>query len=159
MFLLLSWDSRLSYLIQEFIPSESDFGSILNVIVLSLILGLILNAIRWALYEQCFLRKSRLSSGHFRNLTDDESIRAIEGTIDENFRYHQFYGSSSLIVPLFLIYIFSITFPLNMFTFWSVINIFLVCAAFLLLEIVIVFASVTSFLRYVNRSISIMKGG
>jgi hypothetical protein len=112
------------------------------------------------LYERILLRKSSLSPNFFAGLIKEEAVNAVRDTIDENLRYHQFYGSLSLLMPLFTPQIVTQTLKDSFNTEpLRVLSIVAVCLVCLVLEMIIVFAAVTAFCRYVNRSRSIMTGG
>jgi hypothetical protein len=154
------FSSEFKGLLSSFITSESNMGSFFFVLVLSLLFGLILNALRWFIYEKCFPLGSELPPECFLKLGEANRVLAIHNTIDENLRYHQFYASVSLVLPIFIV-----TIAFKVFTYlpkdlglcqrFGVVVILLVLLGFL--EIVTIFAAREAFCRYVTRSKAVME--
>ena len=148
------WLPPFQEMLRSFVKSDSDVGSFLFVLLVSLILGLVLNAIRWAVYEKMFLRKRHLPSHYFAEISKNDRLLAVHTTIDENFRYHQFYGNLSLVLPAFgfaMLTRISVTHgPLALLS---------VVLASLFIEVVVVCIAVAAFVRFLGRSKSIMEKG
>lgn len=156
------WWQPFKSLLEKFMVSKSDIGSFLFVMLIALLLGLILNAIRWVLYEKIFLKKHSLPPAYFVTIIKDNSLLAIHTAIDENFRYHQFYGNLSLIIPFYSITLVDhvlTTKNIELQTLWYfgvILGLSLLCIA---LEIIFIWAANESFLRYIERGTKIMEGG
>jgi len=156
------WLRPFQDLLKNFMKSTSDIGSFLFVVLVALLLGLILNAFRWFIYEKIFLKGHSLSSDYFVTISKENRLMSIHTAIDENFRYHQFYGNLSLIGLAALI-----TFAFRLLgsvrsdlkTLWYAATIAGTAILCVIVEIVIVWTAVESFFRYVDRGTKIMKGG
>lgn len=155
------WWVSLRELIENFLKSKSDVGSFLFALLLCLLLGLLMNAIRWVVYEKCFLRRHELPSGYFVKMSQSDRLLAVHTAIDENFRYHQFYGNLSLVIPVLYIELLLSSFtaisPLSVSSCrFCVISVATI--VFLVIETAIIWAAVAAFLRYIGRTMAIMKG-
>jgi hypothetical protein len=91
--------SPIDDLFKAFLKSQSNFGSFLFVVVVALLVGLQLNALRWFIYEKRAGLGYVLTAKDWVALADKDRLIAVKTTIDENYRYHQFYGSMSLVIP------------------------------------------------------------
>ena len=132
---------------------DSTVGSFLFVFLLSLALGMQLNVIRWLLFERVICRKWRLSSEDFVTLSQDGRLTAFHTARDENFRYHQFYGAMTILVPFLAFGLMREAIVYTSLTFWCYI------VAFGFIEFSTGFAAREAYKRYVERSRAILKGG
>lgn len=156
------WSSEVRSLLRDFMSSNSDVGSFLFVVLLSLLFGLVLNAVRWFFYERHLPSKSQMHSDYFARVSESDRLLAIHTILDENFRYHQFYGSLSLVGCIFIagVAFKGYTHFLKELYVSVRIGIFILALVLLgLLEIIIILAAKVAFRRYVERSKAIMKGG
>ena len=154
------WIDSFEDLIDGFMSTNSDFGSFLFVLLLALLFGLILNAFRWIIYERWFLKKHKIPEDCYQELIKHDNLQAIHATLDENFRYHQFYGNISIVF-----FGFFVEFMKRIFLSSSegserhnVLVIIGIGFLLIILELVLVSTATQSFKRYVKRSKSILKG-
>ena len=84
--------------LETFSSVNSNIGLFFVVVLTSILLGLIINAARWFIYEVVFFRQS-IETKSYADSSNDK-IAAITATLEENFRYHQFYGAISIICPI-----------------------------------------------------------
>jgi hypothetical protein len=154
------WIDSFKNLIDGFMSTNSDFGSFLFVLLLALLFGLILNAFRWIIYERWLLRKHTIPEDYYQELIKHDNLQAIHSTLDENFRYHQFYGNISIVFLGFFFEFIKRTFfnPPESSERHNILVIIAIGFLLVILELVIVSAAKQSFKRYVNRSKSILKG-
>jgi hypothetical protein len=72
-------------------------GGFLYASLASLALGLVINAIRWALVQELLLYGvTRLARPriNFGNLTNKDVLAAFTGAIENNYRYYQYYANA-----------------------------------------------------------------
>ncbi len=154
------WIDSFEDLINGFMSANSDFGSFLFILLLALLLGLILNAFRWIIYERWFLRKHKIPEDCYQELIKHDNLQAIYATLDENFRYHQFYGNISIIFLGFFIEFIKRSF-LSLSKGYERYNLLVIAgigSLLVIVELVLVSTATQSFKRYVKRSKSILKG-
>jgi len=71
------------------------------VLAASVVVGLQLNAVRFLLYERALCRTQRLPPNAFKTIQNQATLLPVfTSTLEENFRYHQFFGSMTLVLPL-----------------------------------------------------------
>lgn len=106
---LTFWSESARRVSLTFLNAQSDFGLSLMVLAGSVVVGLEVNVLRFLVYERVLCRTKRLGPGTFRKLTDDTKVAVFTAVIEENFRYHQFFGSMTLLLPMiypgFLMYL------------------------------------------------------
>lgn len=94
-----SWSAELRAAFSSFLTVESNVGLFLLVVVASLGAGLLVNSVRWFVFERW--RADRLRPSDFAHLGSSETkLAAFKVGLDENFRYHQFYGGIVVVLPL-----------------------------------------------------------
>ncbi len=82
-----------------FLTSESNIGLFLLVFIFSIGLGLIIQIFRSILFETGLLKKiDKTDLG-----TTDASVSYFRMIVDEQYRYHQFYGGMVLITPVYFL--------------------------------------------------------
>jgi hypothetical protein len=87
-----------------FLSAESNVGLFLLVVLTALILGLQVTLIRWFIYEiaieRIILRRDKLPKEAFAALGQSGYLSAFRAATDEYYRYHQFWGGMSIVVPI-----------------------------------------------------------
>lgn len=79
----------------SFQTSASNVGVFLLVLMLGLTVGLILNSVRWAIFEAW--RPDQLKTEELATLTlDRQRLAAYRARLEDDFRFHQFNGNSVL---------------------------------------------------------------
>lgn len=84
---------------ETFERSGSNIGLFLLVTLGGLAIGLILTPIRALIYEEVLCRKSKLGKSGFQKL-DANLLGPFRAVVDEQYRYHQFWGSMSVALPV-----------------------------------------------------------
>lgn len=71
------------------------------VILLALVCGLIIHGIRHLMFEVVFCGKEhKLGSQDFGELASERKLEAFRATVDEIYRYHQWWGGLSVAAPV-----------------------------------------------------------
>jgi hypothetical protein len=92
-----------SEMLGAFNRAESTVGLFFFVIVISLLLGMQLTAIRWLVFEKWIYRRIAFRPEEFAALRDEGVANTFRLLIDEAYRYHQFFGAQVFVIPaLFL---------------------------------------------------------
>ena len=97
------WFPRLRAVLQELMTCDVSFGFFFGVILLALVAGLQVCAARWAVYEMLIRKirgKDRVLPEEFARLTNEGVLKAFRASVDEIYRYHQFWGAMSLLIPV-----------------------------------------------------------
>ncbi len=103
LFVISLWSEPLGEVFTTFTTSESNIGLFLLVVLFAIVVGLQISIFRWLLYEEWICRGSKLEPEDFKNLGDEFKFAAFRATADEHYRYHQFWGAISIILPFFFI--------------------------------------------------------
>jgi len=94
---LTFWSARLGPIFTTFLTAESNVGLFLLVVMASLAVGLLVNFLRWLVFERW--RRGRLTSDEFALLGSNLAmLEAFREGIDNNFRYHQFGGGMNIVL-------------------------------------------------------------
>ena len=99
---LAYWSSYLQNTFDAFLKAASNVGLFLFVVLLSLIVGLQITAIRWVLFEVIaskVLGIQKLGPGEFGRL-GPQNYAAFQGVVDAHYRYHQFWGGLAIVLPV-----------------------------------------------------------
>ncbi|MCX5005340.1 hypothetical protein OHB05_22395 [Streptomyces sp. NBC_00638] len=140
------WDKRIADVFKIFRGSESNLGLFLMVLSAALTVGLVLTPFRSLIYEEIIWRNRRLKKEDFRKLTDERKLDSFRTLVDEQYRYHMFWGSSSLaVIPLASAFIRSSYLESSGRGLLSVLS----CLA---VEAVIVWSAIEAYKRYVDRA-------
>lgn len=92
---------------ETFLTSRANFGLFLFVVLGALVVGLVVAAVRWVMFEEGLERVPRVESwvGHpaseeqRKGRMDAERLTALRAAVDETYRYHQFYGGLAITLP------------------------------------------------------------
>lgn len=144
-------EPHVGALFATFLGADSNFGLFLLVILLGLVAGLQITVFRSLLFEE--LTTNRLQAEDFTHLDSEDKLLAFRAAVDENYRYHQFWGGIALVVPVWYVVWLLKNAPNGL---WSWV-IFVV--SLLVLESATVWAARVSYANYVARSKRIMKEG
>lgn len=88
---------------RTFLTSESNVGLFLLVLATALTLGLVVTVVRWLLFERWLCKSHRLNESDFAQLGVDAKLIAFRAAIDEHYRYHQFWGGMTVVLPFLFI--------------------------------------------------------
>jgi hypothetical protein len=100
------WSSYLTNLFRTFLETKSSVGLFLFVLSLSLIIGLQIATARWILFEKILakvLNVQELTSTQWKRIDDPNKRAAFVAAIDEYYRYYQFSGGMTVVIPIFII--------------------------------------------------------
>lgn len=141
-------------LLRSFATAQSSVGLFLFVLLLSLVIGMQLTALRWWVFENWLCKSWALTPEELSVLRTSEMVASFRLLIDEAYRYHQFFGSQVFVLPaLFTGFVYRFHTSLS----WQLVS--LIGALFLILEIVTFKAAAEGWRRYVDRSRAFLKGG
>jgi hypothetical protein len=138
-------------LFKGFLTTNSSIGLFFIAALVSLAVGLQITALRWLIYELMFCRCRKLTADEFASLGVGSKLDAFRAAVDEHYRYHQFWGGMSIVLPgLYLMAdgFLKISPQRN--------GCFL--AASVLVELVTIAAAIVAYNRYITRSKQILKG-
>jgi hypothetical protein len=99
LFSLSFWSDSEARAFHTFLTSRANFGLLLFLLMAALVVGLVVAAVRWLIFEVVL----RFSMGS--KLTDTErakigpKLEAFRAVVDEQYRYHQFYGGIAITAP------------------------------------------------------------
>ena len=104
LFSLSFWFDSAQRAFHTFLTANSNIGLFLFLLLGALALGLAVNAVRLGLYEILLGRIKKLYGPRFapqqlRGLAEQDRFVAFRAAIDETYRYHQFYGGTTLAAP------------------------------------------------------------
>ncbi len=97
----------LSFLIAAFkdvadrlLTANADVGLFLLVVAAAVIAGLQINVLRWAIYEKFLFSDLKLAEFSYGKLDGENKLKMVLYVIEENYRYHQFYGGMTIVMPV-----------------------------------------------------------
>jgi hypothetical protein len=154
-FYSLSYFSAVvAQLFSTFQTAQSNVGLVFLVFAGALTIGLEITVLRWIAFEKWWCGSKSLPPKLFQQLSANEhSLAAFRTAIEEQYRYHQFWGGMCFSIPVFAIgYLYS-----NWATL-SRIQAIVVILLFLVIEVATWTAAVVAFERYVDRGSQILKG-
>src|SRR2546423_168178 len=94
------WSAKVADLFGKFLTAESNGGRFLIVVLVSLVVGLELSVFRFLVFEKWICRKDCLKPDEFGALRQDALLAAFRAAVDEHYRYHQFWGAMSVVIPI-----------------------------------------------------------
>ena len=148
------WSPSISAQFEAFSKSDSNGGLFFLLVLFALVAGLQLNAFRWVIFERILCRRNHLREHEFTQLKTKDQIEAFGVILDENFRYHQFWGGVAPVLPVFFIGLshrHGVALRSIAAIPWIVV--------FLIVEVVTVAAAIEAHTRYVKRARASMKEG
>lgn len=100
LFSLSFWSEQIASWFSTFLRSGTKFDLLGLVVLASLILGLEITLVRWLFFEKLLCRGLRLTPEDFEGLADEHTLPAFRAAIEENYRYHQFWGGIAIVMPI-----------------------------------------------------------
>jgi hypothetical protein len=100
LYALAFWFSGVRKLFDTFVTTtaQSAVGPFLVVLIAALLIGLVVNSLRWAIFE--WGRPDVLQPVDLRELAKDRLLLDVFLTrIDENFRHYQYGGNMAVVLP------------------------------------------------------------
>jgi len=95
-----AWSAQVRQMFRLVAAAQGDAALLIVMGGFALVIGLILNVFRWLIFEQIVCTKYRIGPGLFASLRDEHRLQTFLMVIEETFRYHQFFGSISILTPL-----------------------------------------------------------
>jgi hypothetical protein len=149
-----AYSSPLGRLLMELEARGSSFSLLVGFVLASATVGLLLLPARALLYEKLILRHQRLDATLIKNLTEPARLQAFRATTDESYRFHQFWGSMSFVIPVL-----TTTFCVRHFSHltvpWDVAAVGTAAIA----ESVTIWAAIAWYCSYITRANEILNGG
>jgi hypothetical protein len=108
LFSLTFWFESAADAFHTFLTAASNVGLFIFLLLGALTLGVVASAVRWIVYEKLLALTPRI---YDQKLTPAESGRIFErdrfaafrASIDETYRYHQFFGGMTITAPALFI--------------------------------------------------------
>jgi len=149
------WSQRADELLATFETAAANVGLFFFVILVAVATGLQVTLVRWFFFERWLCRDKRLKPEDFARLgTDQAKLAAFRSAVDEHYRYHQFWGGMTVVMPfLFVGWYLQHQYFLNLEAKAFLITIFV------LLEILTAVSAIFAFDFYVTRGGAVLRGG
>lgn len=93
------WFAKTNEVLQTVLAGKSDISLSLLIAGTAVLVGLLLNVLRWLFFECLIYRCIKLSPSVFAAMKDEHKLQAFLAVIEETFRYHQFLGNIALLTP------------------------------------------------------------
>jgi hypothetical protein len=152
LFTLGLYSEQMASQLKSFSGAQSTIGIFFIVALASLLIGMQLHALRWAVFEKIIYRKFKLDSSQIKKLSKPEVSSSFRVVIDECYRYHQFYGAQIFIFPVFC---FGVIAKLETM---PCVEIIAVILAVILAEVILWCAAVAGLRAYIERANEILRG-
>lgn len=147
------WSPPTRQILRTFLTVQSNVGLFLLAILAALIIGLLVTAFRALIFERWFHNLDHLDPADFAGLATEAKLVAFRAAIDEHYRYHQFWGGMTVVMPVS--YVGWIKESWNALSAASILLTFVV---FMVVEVVSAWAAVDAYQRFVARAGRILKG-
>ena len=148
------WLADVEELFNTFVTPRSNIGLLLLVFAAANVMGVQVALLRGLLYEQCLCRSRHLDPADFGALGKDENrLAAFRAVAEEHYRYHQFWGSMSIVMPIFAVgWMVDLRGCLH---WWQIL---VAVSAFVVIEGATVCGAIVAYRKYVDRGKHILKG-
>jgi len=93
------WFGKADEVLQTVLTGKSDISLSLFIAGTAVLVGLLVNVLRWLFFECLIYRCIKLSPSAFAAMKDEHKLQAFIAVIEETFRYHQFLGNIALLTP------------------------------------------------------------
>jgi len=97
---LTFWSPYVAGVFNTFKTAESSIGFFLLVVLASLVFGLLVDVARRLFYDYFLCRGYRLGPERFAELGTEGKLTAFRAAVDEHYRYHQFWGGMTVVIPI-----------------------------------------------------------
>jgi hypothetical protein len=155
LFSLKYWFASVNQAFHTILTAKANAGLFLFVILAALVLGLVVSAIRWVLFEVILERLAKSWVGdpptedQMEGKFDPAHLAALRAAVDETYRYHQLYGGLAITFPaLFVGW-------LRTHGNWSTCQLVLLWVGFTVLELLMIAGALDARRRYHKYSKSI----
>jgi heme A synthase len=99
LYALSLWSAKTAEILRTFLTSNSNIGLFLLVTATALGFGLLVSVFRAFLFQNWLYRGYRLQPSDFAQLSTEAKLTAYRAAIDETYRYHQFFGGITVVLP------------------------------------------------------------
>jgi hypothetical protein len=104
LFSLSFWFASVGDAFHTFLTAESNVGLFLFLLLGALAFGFVVSAVRWCVYEILLGRSKRVygpgpTAEQWKRLAESERFVAFRATIDETYRYREFFGGVTIAAP------------------------------------------------------------
>jgi hypothetical protein len=137
------WSLRVENWFDHILSGDASFGLSMFVIFGAIVIGLQLQVARWLVFECLICRDCRFDENTLARVSDAEKFPVYRLLVDEQLRYHQFWGAMLFAQPL-LFWGWLATQKEHKIPTWLSIILMLSC------EIATFCAAITSLKRYVS---------
>ena len=148
------WSPLVETLFLSFLTAQSNVGLFLMVVMAGIAAGLQVTALRWVVFECIICQRDRLRPSEFAALGSSEGkLAAFRAAVDEHYRYHQFWGGVSVVMPLLFVGWLKST--------WASLSFWQFCGALLAFaanEGLAVAAGITAYRNYITKARRILEG-
>jgi hypothetical protein len=148
------WSPAVRRLFQTFLTLQSNVGLSILVLLAALTVGLLITVVRWWIFERGLSRKYTLAPSEFAKLDTDSKLSSFRAAVDENYRYHQFWGGMFVVIPSLFIGALK-----ESWAALTICDIGLSLAALLVMEVITGIAAHVAYRNYGTRAKHILSGG
>lgn len=94
-----AWSQRVRMVFGSLFTAQVDGGLLVSVGACALVIGLVINVVRWLVFERLICRMYTVAPKIFSKSSSTSQLQSFLMIIEETFRYHQFYGSMTILTP------------------------------------------------------------
>lgn len=101
------YNDDLQRVFSNFLDAKSDIGLFFLLLIFAIGAGLLISSVRYLIYELLIFKpnedgieKEAKKNGAIKE--SDTSLAYFRMVVDEQYRYHQFYGGMALVEPMYL---------------------------------------------------------
>lgn len=150
LFALSAWFPEVGVILQPVMKADTTVGPSVVFLLIAVGMGLCLNAVRFLLFEKWFCKKHKFPETMFASLTKEGKLTTFKSLVDEHYRFHQFYGCCFVAALIF----FGGWLRDHFVRDWRILWVFV---GFVVVEIVLGYASADTFEKYVKRGSTLEK--
>lgn len=152
LYALSFWCEPVRDCLSAFLMANSNVGLFLLVTFVAIGLGLQITVLRWLVFECIFCRRHSLSARDYAALGQESRLAAFRVSVDEHYRYHQFWGGITVVLPFLFCGTRGDPRFASLVAGWSGLLIYI------LIQVLTIIAAIVSFKRYTERSKYILLG-
>jgi hypothetical protein len=154
LYALSYWSGAVDQLLQPAIKADATVGPSVILLLIALGIGLCVSAVRFFVFEKFLCRKHHFPPDMFGKLTKENRLVSFKAVVDEQYRYHQFYGGCAVVLVVVVA-----GWLHNHLHTASCGKIVLIVLAFMALEWMLVQTATDAFKRYAARGTTIVQAG
>ena len=149
LYALSVWLPQAGAVLQPMMQPTATVGPSVIFLLISVGMGLCVNALRFIIFEKTLCRNEKLVDENFAFLTKENKLTTFKSVVDEHYRFHQFYGSCAVAVLIFFVGWLIHNLVHDWRLLWPI-------SGFLFVELVLGYAGVDTFRKYVRRGTMII---